>query len=103
MPTNVTVDEIQFNSACILWVAGYHGGASQTFVIQTSSDLVTWRNKSVNGGLTESTVPIPNTLSGLSASTLYHLKMYAYNKEGSSQFTEILNFYTSADIGKKVY
>ena len=90
MPMNVTVDEIKFNSVRVSWRAGYNGGAPQTFVIQTSKDLIYWKTDLVNEGVTQSTNLMTFVLFQLSASTTYYLKMYAYNEEGNSQFTKRL-------------
>lgn len=98
-PSLVTVDSIQYNSARLSWIRGYHGGAPQTFVIQTSKDLVTWRNVSVYGGLVESTERIYYVLQGEPATT-YYVQMYSFNSEGSSHLTTRQQFTTLQQTGK---
>ncbi|XP_053391410.1 protein turtle-like, partial [Mercenaria mercenaria] len=93
-PYNVTVDSIQYNTAHLSWIRGYHGGLAQTFVIQLSTDLNIWRNITVDGGLNESLEPISEVLSNLYDSTMYYIRMYAFNNKGSSPFTEFHNFTT---------
>ncbi|XP_053391071.1 protein turtle homolog B-like [Mercenaria mercenaria] len=100
-PYNVTVDNIQYNTAHLSWIRGYHGGLAQTFVIQLSTDLNMWRNITVYGGLNESLEPVSEVLSNLHDSTTYFVHMYAFNNEGSSPFTEILNYTTTSKTGKE--
>ncbi|XP_053391382.1 hemicentin-2-like, partial [Mercenaria mercenaria] len=94
MPNNLTVDSIQYNKAHLSWIRGYHGGLAQTFVIQLSTDLNIWNNITVYGGLNKSLEPISEVLPGLHDSTTYYIRMFAFNNEGSSPFTEILNYTT---------
>ncbi|XP_053389842.1 protein turtle-like [Mercenaria mercenaria] len=100
-PYNVTLESIQYNTAHLSWIRGYHGGLAQTFVIQLSADLNIWRNITVNGGINESLEPISEVLRDLRDSTTYFVRMYAFNNEGSSPFTEFLNFTTPSHTGNE--
>lgn len=98
-PYDIHVDNIQHTTVSLSWKRGFHGGFEQTFVIQLSKDKFNWSNiTSVNGMLSTSKDPISKTLDGLDDSTTYFVRMFAYNIEGNSTYTDYLN-YTTLTIG----
>ncbi|XP_053391074.1 hemicentin-1-like, partial [Mercenaria mercenaria] len=96
-PYDVRVDMIQYDKARLSWIRGYNGGFAQTFVIQLSTDQSNWRNVSVYGGNDESHEPVSHVLCCLHDSTTYYVRMYAFNTEGNSSFTENLNYTTPSE------
>ncbi|XP_053372613.1 hemicentin-1-like isoform X1 [Mercenaria mercenaria] len=94
-PFDIKVDNIQQNTARVSWIPGFHGGFAQTFLIQLSTDRKHWRNEeTVYGGTDESEEPMYKVLINLQESTIYYVRMYAFNSEGNSPFSEIHNFTT---------
>lgn len=97
MPSNLSVDEIKYKAVRLSWLRGYHGGFAQTFVVQVSTDLKKWRNvSSIFDGKNENAKPVSTTLTNLQDSTTYFLRVYAYNDEGKSSYTDYVNFSTIA-------
>ncbi|XP_053390451.1 neural cell adhesion molecule 2-like [Mercenaria mercenaria] len=92
---DIKVDNILQNTARVSWIPGFHGGFAQTFLIQLSTDRKNWRNEeTIFGGTDESGEPMYEVLNNLQESTTYYVRMYAFNSEGNSPFSEIHNFTT---------
>lgn len=97
MPSNLLVDEIKYKSVRLTWLRGYHGGLAQTFVVEVSTDLKKWQKvASMFDGKNENTQPISITLTYLQDSTRYFLRVYAYNDDGYSSYTDYVNLTTVA-------
>ncbi|XP_053389575.1 hemicentin-2-like isoform X2 [Mercenaria mercenaria] len=92
---DITINNIQQNTVRVSWKPGFHGGFAQTFLIQLSTDRTQWRNEeTIYGGTDESEEPMYEVLHNLQESTTYYVRMYAFNSEGNSPFSEVHNFTT---------
>ena len=101
LPYNVTVDNIQQTTARVSWQQGYHGGFDQTFLLQLSTDKVHWENvETVFGGKDESEDRMHQVLNDLRHSTTYYVRIYSFNREGNSPFSQYQNFTTRPLTGE---
>ena len=99
-PHSVQVLNEKYNSAEVSWLPGFHGGYPQTFVIQTSTDAVHWKNVSlIDGGTYSNEVAFNETLSGLEPETLYWIRLFSFNKQGTSDYSIANNVTTSKAPG----
>ncbi|XP_052258676.1 sushi, von Willebrand factor type A, EGF and pentraxin domain-containing protein 1-like [Dreissena polymorpha] len=95
-PHHVQVLNVNSNSAEVSWLPGFHGGYPQTFVIQTSTDRVNWRNASlIDGEMHSDESPFNKTLSGLETETLYWIRLFSFNIEGKSDYSVANNVTTA--------
>lgn len=100
-PTNIYLNDITTTAVTVSWTAGFDYGLDQTFVVQLSSNAMTWKNKTeVVKRKDASYQKFSEDLKSLHSSTLYFIRLYSYNTEGSSDFTTVFNFTTDADEGK---
>ena len=96
----MSITRSTYESVTLSWIRCFHGGRNQTFVIQQSTDGLTWTNSSyVAGGLSESQQPINSTIGSLQSTTLYYFMLFAYNELGRSDNTTILTITTTAKGG----
>jgi hypothetical protein len=82
------------------WLPGNNGGLTQTFVIQLGTGKRSWEDTEVQDKVEQNDQTISKILTGLSDSTTYFVRMYAYNNVGNSPLSEILIFTTSPIKGK---
>ncbi|KAH3768760.1 hypothetical protein DPMN_169977 [Dreissena polymorpha] len=101
-PHTVQVLNEKYNSAGVSWLPGFYGGYPQTFVIQTSTDAVHWKNVSlIDGGTYSNEVAFNETLSGLEPETLYWIRLFSFNKQGTSDYS-IANNVTTTEAPDQV-
>ncbi|ESO98105.1 hypothetical protein LOTGIDRAFT_239094 [Lottia gigantea] len=82
-PINITYKNITSDTICIEWTPGFNGGASQSFIVQHSTDDKTWVNSSTilddtNNGR------VDYCIEGLEPDTSYYIRVIASNKYGES-------------------
>lgn len=95
-PYDVSVGLVSASDVEVSWIAGFEGGFSQTFVILLSKDSENWENKTqLAGGISSNYKKFMKTVKGLDHSSLYFLRMFAYNEKGASNYSNIVNFTTS--------
>ena len=89
VPSDVKVWSSGSRSISVSWVEGFNGGSEQTFIVQYRESTSTkWTNIadvfSKLGLLTNHTAVISN----LEPKTKYLVRVLAYNKVGSNEFTD---------------
>ena len=99
-PINVAVNAIGTTSFSLSWTAGFDNGFNQTVVIQLSTNGQTWSNKTmIIGDSGSSNKKHTETLNNLDHSTLHYVRLFSYNREGNSNYSEVVNFTTHVEEG----
>ncbi|WAR06630.1 NECT2-like protein [Mya arenaria] len=94
-PAVVSITYVQETTALLTWTRGFHGGSNQTVKIETSRDRTSWTTTlSLPQGTLEDTLPVNTTITELAPGTLYYLRMFSVNEDGTSSKTGLLNFTT---------
>ncbi|XP_033758963.1 nephrin-like [Pecten maximus] len=89
MPSNFQEIETTATSITVQWTKGFNGGRSQTFVILyrpeggTRTETVSVRERQQSTYTKE--------LTGRNPNTRYQLNMYAYNEEGNSSLSSVVD------------
>ncbi|XP_033758229.1 peroxidasin-like [Pecten maximus] len=89
MPSNFQEIETTATSITVQWTKGFNGGRSQTFIILyrpeggTRTETVSVRERQQSTYTKE--------LTGLNPNTRYQLNMYAYNEEGNSSLSSVVD------------
>jgi len=81
----------------VTWLEGFSGGFVQTIHIQTSTDMSVWTNESaleVNA-ISGNNAYRNTTVRGLEGGKVYHVRLFASNKRGISEMTDVWNFTTT--------
>ncbi|XP_053372823.1 uncharacterized protein LOC123559495 [Mercenaria mercenaria] len=95
VPYDLKTEHIQSTSVRISWKQRFDSEFPQTFVIQMSADNIIWFNATtVYVDTEEHEGKFSTGLENLQESTIYFVRMYAYNKGGKSSFTKSFNFTT---------
>ena len=96
----MAANDIGITSARISWTAGFDNGFNQTFVIQLSTNKQTWSNKTLIIGESDSNnKKHTETLHELDHSTLHYVRLFSYNIDGNSHYSEVVNFTTNVETG----
>ncbi|ESO97133.1 hypothetical protein LOTGIDRAFT_239185 [Lottia gigantea] len=83
------------------WTPGFNGGASQSFIVQHSTDDKIWVNSStIPDGTNNGRVDY--CIEGLEPDTSYYIRVIASNKYGESMTASFLGFNKSADCSKNI-
>lgn len=99
-PYGIFVAQVFASDVQVSWTAGFDGGFDQTFVIQLSKTSKNWENVAhFFAGINSNLQLFTSTVQGLDHSSLYFLRMFAYNEKGASNYSEVLNFTTRAREG----
>jgi len=96
-PTIKEISGVSENSAIVTWLEGFSGGFVQTIHIQTSIDMSVWTHESaleVNA-ISENNAYRNTTVRGLEGGKLYHVRLFASNKRGISEMSDVWNFTTT--------
>ncbi|KAL3862865.1 hypothetical protein ACJMK2_008811, partial [Sinanodonta woodiana] len=92
-PANLTVvpNSVTTNSLQLSWRAGFHGGASQTFVIEyREAGQTDWLNKTEPRGLVLYII-LNTTIADLKDGTNYEFRIYSENVYNRSQISPVIN------------
>jgi len=94
------VNGIGITSFSLSWTTGFDNGFNQTVVIQLSTNGQTWSNKTtIIGDSGSSNKKHTETLNNLDHSTLHYVRLFSYNREGNSNYSEVVNFTTHVEEG----
>ncbi|XP_052807033.1 hemicentin-1-like isoform X2 [Mya arenaria] len=97
IPRTLTIEKVMQHSIDISWFGNFNGGFKQTFAIQTSKDGVDWNNATLlEEDVLNRREQYHQTVDKLDHTTKYYLRMYAFNKLGESEHTNVLQATTAS-------
>ena len=84
---------INYDSAVVSWIEGFHGGFDQTIHVEISSETSGWIEMSSEPLFVQEGPAARNTtITGLLTGTLYHVRLFASNERGNSEMSKVWEF-----------